>query len=362
MNRLIIPIIFTAIIAAITSCNKITPDSPIKPEEAEQVPELLYRAPENKGFKMIAYFPYYRELDPVSIPDESIKRVNIACFAFATIKNDFTVDLHQPGNLYILANRCKALGVKVLLSFNGEHDIFLKMTMKKKYRDIFILSLKDIVNQYGLDGIDNDWEYPTKRDQSYLGNLYLMRELSNYLHSPDENKLLTMAITCGKYIGNISNGIVEECYPCVDWFNVMTYDDFSTTSAGIHHSPMELLVTGYNYWVGTRGLSSNKFVGGIPIYGRASGITQSGTTLTYKNIISQGGDPDANQATVTSSSYNDGKTPYTIYYNGRPLVREKVDFCIEKETGGIMFWEAGQDMHDERSLIKTAFDRYKSKQ
>lgn len=359
MNRYLSIAVLSILIAAASSCTKITPDNPDQPEQ-ETIPELIYKAPDNDGFKMIAYFPYYRELDPASIPDSTILRLDIACFAFATIKDDFTVDLHQAGNLYILASRCKALGVKVLLSFNGDHSIFLRMTLKQSYRDIFIKSLKEIVDRYGLDGIDNDWEYPTMKDQSYKGNLYLMRELSNYLHSPQENKLLTMAITCGKYVGNISNGIIDGCYPCVDWFNVMTYDDFSTTTPYIHHSTFELLETGYNYWVNTRGVPLKKFVGGIPVYGRASGITQSGTTLTYKSILEQGGDPDANEAVVTSSSYNNGTTPYTIYYNGRPLVRQKVDFCIEKGTAGVMFWEAGQDMHDERSLIKAASDRYKA--
>lgn len=351
--------ICTSAIAA--SCSKIDPviPDPVIPEP--EIPAtLIYAAPENTGFQKIAYFPYYRELDPSSIPDTTLKMIDVACFAFATINSNFTVTLQQAGNLIILAERCKKLGVKVLISFNGEHSIYASMVSKQQSRETFINSIKNIVDTYKLDGVDNDWEYPTKKDNSYQGNVYLMRELSNWLHSPTEGKLLTMAITCGKYVGNISNGITEDVFPCVDWFNVMSYDDFSTSVPGIHHSPFSLLVTAYNYWVGTRQMPKNKFVGGIPIYGRASGITQSGTTLTYKSILEQGGDPDANEATVTSSSYNNGNTSYTIYYNGRPLVREKVDYLITNKTGGYMFWEAGQDMHDDRSIIKTAFDELKA--
>ena len=328
----------------------------ISPDDPEITPSLAYAAPDNNNFRRVGYFPYYRDLSSAGIPDSTLLRLDVACFAFAEIQPDFTVKVPSPNELYNLVRRCKELGVKVFLSFNGEHSIYARMVSKKGYRSVFINSLMELVQRYGIDGIDNDWEYPSTKDGSSKGNLCLMRELSNILHAPGVNKYLTAAITCGKYVGSYSNGILDEVYPCVDWFNVMTYDDFSTTTAGIHHSPMELLETGYKYWVETRGMPPAKFVGGIPIYGRPSGMTQSGTVLTYKGIIEQGGDPDKNQAEVTSSSYNNGKTKYTVYYNGRPLVRKKTRFCMDKGVGGIMFWEAGQDTHDGTSLIKAAYD------
>lgn len=330
------------------------------PEENEEVPEtvpeLIYAAPENKEFRRVGYFPYYRDLSEFGIPDSTILRLDIACFAFAEIQQDFTVKLHGDAELYTLVRRCKELGVKVLLSFNGDHSIYAEMVKKEKTRAIFINSVMQIVDAYGLDGVDNDWEYPSTKDASSTGNLYLMREFSNILHAPNVNKFLTAAITCGKYVGAYSNGILSDCFPCLDWCNVMVYDDFSTTQAGIAHSPMSLMETAYKYWVETRKMPLHKFVGGIPIYGRASGITQKGTVLTYKNIIEQGGDPDKNEAMVTSSSYNNGNTPYMIYYNGRPLVREKTRYCLDKGVGGIMFWEAGQDTKDSTSIIKAAYD------
>lgn len=354
LKRLIIVFLFAF---ALFSCGEkpiVNPDNDDSVPEA--VPLLTHPAPENKVFRRVGYFPYYRDLSQGGIPDHILTCLDVACFAFAEIQHDFTVKVHQPSELYTLVRRCKELGIKVFISFNGEHDLYAQMVKKGGTRAIFINSIMEVVNKYGLDGVDNDWEYPSTKDGSSRGNLYLMREFSNILHAPGTDKFLTAAITCGKYVGSYSNGILEECFPCVDWFNVMSYDDFSTSEPGVFHSPMELLETAYVYWVETRKMPLNKFVGGIPIYGRPSGITQSGTVLTYKNIIEQGGDPDENRALVTSSSYENGSKEYWVYYNGRPLVREKTRYCLDKQTGGIMFWEAGQDTSDSTSLIKAAYD------
>ena len=53
-----------------------------------------------------------------------------------------------------------------------------------------------------------------------------MRELSIWLHDPAVNKLLTMAITSGKYTGAVASAIETECFDYVDWFNVMCYDNY----------------------------------------------------------------------------------------------------------------------------------------
>lgn len=337
---------------AFSSCSeKEDPEPEIDPEEYSKA-ELLYPAPKNGSFQKIAYFPDYRNFDPVSIPDETLKMLDVACFAFATIQPDNTAKIGDSGQLMVLVNRCHKLGVKVLLSLSGDSELFRKMTGLKSTRAIFEKSVMDIVSRYNLDGVDNDWEYPSSASTSAVGNLNLMREFSNLLHADGSEKLLTMAITPGKYEGSYSDGILNDVFDCVDWFNVMVYDDFSTKVAGINHSPFSLMEIAYEYWVNKRRLPKEKFVGGLPCYGRPSGMTQSGTVKTYSSILDQGGDPDADEAVVSSTNY----PSYTIYYNGRPTIRKKVAYCLEKGVGGYFFWEAGQDKCDDRSLIKAAYE------
>ena len=44
---------------------------------------LKYPAPENTRFRIIGYVPGYRDVS--QIPDETLSRMDIACYAFATI-------------------------------------------------------------------------------------------------------------------------------------------------------------------------------------------------------------------------------------------------------------------------------------
>lgn len=315
----------------------------------------VYKAPKNAKFQKVVYFPSYRTLTEAAIPDEKLRMADVACFAFASINSDYTLSVQEPNKLRALVARCHAAGVKIVISLNGSHSLYAAMTASADARARFIGSLRGIVDTYGLDGVDNDWEYPRTTDGSDKGNTALMRELSCWLHDPAVNKLLTMAITPGKYVGATSNAIQKECFDYVDWFNIMVYDDFSNDTPGINHSPFSLLETAYKYWVVTREMPKSKFVAGIPVYGRSSGLGKS-VSMAYSTILAQGGDPDADQATVTSSSYNDGKTPFTVYYNGRKLVRKKTRYCIDQGLGGVMFWEAGQDTQDDRSLIRAAHE------
>lgn len=369
--RLVIAV--TLLISGVTACDKdpLIPDTPIHnpelPEEDDdkggdepagpeypdvKVDGLQYPAPINRDFMRIAYFPSYRNVGENYVPDFIYESIDVACYAFAKIQGDYTVKVTEPSVMQALVSRAHRLGKKVLISFNGTGATFVKMTSQPDSRRTFVNSVMAVVNQYGLDGVDNDWEYPSTKDGSDRGNLELMKEFSNLLHKPGSDMLLTMAITPAKWAGSYRDAILDDLFWCVDWFNVMTYDDYSESVPGQNHSSMELLENAYKYYVTTRGLPPYKFVAGLPCYGRASGITQGGTTMSYSAILKQGGNPDEDSATVSQSSYSGGS--YTIYYNGRPTIRRKVKFALDKSLGGYFFWEQGQDSYDDRSLLLCA--------
>ena len=287
--------------------------------------------------------------------DEYLQMLDVACYAFAEMKDDYTLTIQQPAKFQQLVNRCKSLGVKVVICFyggGGSHEKYVKMVASEENRAKFIASLKNIVETYDLDGVDNDWEYPRTSDNSHTGNTALMRELSAWLHDPAVNKLLTMAITPGVYEGSVSNGIETECFDYVDWFNIMCYDSYlGWADKKPEDLPLEMLKISYNYWVVKRSMPKYKFVGGISVYGRPSDEKNNGKAFTYAGILAQGGDPDGYKAHVSSSSYTGD-----VYYNGRTFVQKKTRYCIDQGVGGIMFWEVGQDVPDDRSLVKAAYD------
>ena len=203
---------------------------------------------EVKQFQKVGYFPSYRSITAMS--DEYLQMLDVACYAFAEMKDDYTLTIQQPAKFQQLVNRCKSLGVKVVICFyggGGSHEKYVKMVASEENRAKFIASLKNIVETYDLDGVDNDWEYPRTSDNSHTGNTALMRELSAWLHDPAVNKLLTMAITPGVYEGSVSNGIETECFDYVDWFNIMCYDSYlGWADKKPEDLPLEMLTISYN--------------------------------------------------------------------------------------------------------------------
>jgi GH18 family chitinase len=210
----------------------------------------------------------------------------------------------------------------------------------------------NLVRTYGLDGVDMDWEFPRTDDGTDITYTSLMKQLSDSCHTGSKY-YLTAAITAGKYAGAVRDAIKSELWQgnYVDWFNIMSYDDYSTTIPYRQHCDYTLASTSINYWINTRGIPASKAVLGIAGYGRPSGITQSGTVLSYNDILLQGGNPQSDSAIVTSGGF----TNYTIYYNGLATVKKKA--MLAKQTAnGIMIWEKSHDNHSNNSLLKAVCD------
>jgi chitinase len=305
--------------------------------------------PPDFGFKVVGYFPYYRNVS--STPDVKFKMTNVVNYAFATVTAAGGLTINTPATFTAVIAKAKANNAKVFISINGANADFKNATGTILARTGFINTIMSTVRSYGLDGVDLDWEFPSTTDGTDQLFTALMKDLSDTLHT-NGKYYLTAAITAGKYAGSIRDAIQNPVFGYADWFNVMVYDDFSTSAPYKHHSDMALANVCMNYWLNTRGMPASKFVLGLPGYGRPSGITQTNTILTYTGILTQGGSPLLDSAVVTSSGF---ATPYTVYYNGIPTIKQKT--MLAKQRGnGVMLWEKGQDANDNNSLLKAACD------
>jgi GH18 family chitinase len=279
---------------------------------------------------------------------------NVVNYAFFEVNNTGTLNVQSPTTLAAVITKARANNAKVFVSINdGSGDgktNFKAMAATQAGRTVFAADVMNKVRQYGFDGVDVDWEFPTTNDGTDATFTALMKELSDSLHR-DARYYLTAAITAGKYAGSIRDAIRNEVFAYADWFNIMAYDDFSTTVPYKHHSDYTLASVCLNYWLTTRGMPASKVVLGLPAYGRPSGITQSNTILTYKTILSQGGNPLLDSAIVSSGGF----TNYTIYYNGQYTVKRKA-ILAKQIANGVMMWEKWQDAPDAASLLKAACD------
>jgi GH18 family chitinase len=313
---------------------------------------ITIQAPPGFGYYVVGYFPSYR--NPAEVPDVKFRMTNVVVYAFFAVNSAGTLDAVSPSTLSALMAKARANNAKVFVGINdGSGDgktNFKNMASSIAGRTNFAKDVMNKVRQYGFDGVDIDWEFPTTADGTDVTYTAMMKELSDSLHR-DARYYLSAAITAGKYAGGIRDAIRGEIFPYVDFFNIMAYDDFSSTTPYRHHSDFTLAQTCLNYWLTTRGMPRSKCVLGFPAYGRPSGITQTNTVLSYKAILAQGGNPQLDSAVVTAGGFNN----YTIYYNGQYTVKRKAKLAKDI-ANGVMMWEKWQDTGDDNSLLKAACD------
>ena len=311
----------------------------------------IIQSPPPFGYYVVGYFPSYRNLSDV--PDVKFRMTNCVVYAFYSVNGSGTLSAPSSPTASLTAVRDKARtnGSKIFLGINdGAAGNFKNMAATAAGRNNFIKDVMNTVRANNIDGVDIDWEFPTTTDGTDATFTLLMKELSDSLHR-DARYYLSAAITAGKYAGGIRDAIRNEIFPYVDIFNIMAYDDFNTTVPYRHHSDYTLATVCLNYWLTTRSMPASKAVLGLPAYGRPSGITQTNTVLTYKTILSQGGNPQYDSAVVTAGGF----TNYTIYYNGQYTVKRKA-ILAKQIANGVMMWEKWQDAIDINSLLKAACD------
>jgi len=352
-NYRILKIFTIVIIFFFQSCKKDSPIAPPQPPPPPPPVPIVIQSPPGFGFYVVGYFPSYRTLSEV--PDIKFKMCNVVNYAFFGVNSTGTLTVNNPALVPQVVAKAKANNAKVFVSINdGSGDgktNFKNMAATAAGRNNFIKNVMDNVRLYNFDGVDVDWEFPRTDEGTDVTFTALIKELSDSLHR-DAKYYLSVAITAGKYAGAVRDAIKTEIFTYVDFFNVMSYDDFSTSTLYKHHSDYTLSVTSLNYWLTTRGMPKEKCVLGFPAYGRASGITQSGTALPYRTILAQGGSSQSDSALVTTTAFPNG---FMIYYNGQPTVKLKT-MLAKQRANGVMMWEKWQDAPDGNSLLKAACD------
>ncbi|CAG8617124.1 4335_t:CDS:2 [Paraglomus brasilianum] len=135
-------------------------------------------------------------------------------------------------NLNTLVWYAHTFNVKVLLAIGGwtGSKTFSSMAESPESRAVFINSTMSLINQYNLDGVDIDWEYPGRKG-AICNVVNPQNDTSNFLTLLKElraavgNKLLTIAARAETFDG--PNGPIPDVSgfaSVVDWVNVMAYD------------------------------------------------------------------------------------------------------------------------------------------
>jgi chitinase len=268
-------------------------------------------------FKVIGYMPSWTG-DVNTVQYSKLTHINYA-FLLPTATGGIQ-GIENPSKLQSLVSNAHANGVKVMISVggwnNGDDSGFETLAGNSGYRNTFVTNMINFVNQYGLDGVDIDWEYP---DGGTSANNYvtLMTQLSTEMHN--RGKLLTAAV-----VGTGGGSILASVFNVVDFLNLMAYD-----YNNYDHSTYSYAQQSMSEWRG-RGLPQNKCVLGVPFYGRPS-------WETFAALVARGADPYAD-------------TYSGVGYNGITTIKNKTNLAFDQGSG-VMIWELSGDATGANSLL-----------
>ncbi len=233
--------------------------------------------------------------------------------------------------------RAHGKGVKVYASFAGgsppEH---LKNLLKADKRSTLVNALADLATHYDLDGIDVDLE------GSFIDENYepFVVELHTALKA--KGKEITAAVATWN-----GNTISDKALVLFDKVHIMSYDQtgpWNLQRPG-PHSTYEVAVSDVAYWMVTRSVPPAKLTLGVPFYGYGFGPNIQ-SDMSYGTIVSTFPNSE-NQDEITVPDKG------TMYYNGIPTIKKKVQMAMDKKLGGVMIWQLFGDAEGDKSLLST---------
>ena len=272
--------------------------------------------------------------------------------------------------------------MKVLLSIGGwtYSSKFPPIAATEAGRQKFASSAVNLVKDWGLDGIDIDWEYPanSQEAQDFVLLLKACREaLDSYAQAsaPGYHFLITVATAAGP--SHYHSMDLAGMSPFVDSWNLMAYDYAGSWDSTTGHQAnrytdtanpastkfsTEQAVEDYV----AAGIPSHKIQLGLPLYGRSfqdtaglgksysgigAGSVQSGIWL-YKDLPRPGAQEDYDDVAKASYSYNPA-TKELVTYDTVFSAIAKAKYLVSKGLGGAVFWEASGDKTGDKSLVGT---------
>lgn len=241
-----------------------------------------------------------RQLLPRDIHPHLCSHINVA-FARIVNKSIYLED-HQYATLRDIGQLRKTNPkLKILLSVGGSGNDrgFSDMVVDHASRKTFIKSIKYLLRNYTLDGIDLDWEFPAvgnsnlasklavaKRERQHFSQL--LREIRAEYVREKRKYLLTVAVAAPEIIVDVAYD-VDQLDLYTDFVNVMTYDfnfysgktPFTGLNSPLYARPEEqlyLATLNINYTIHmyiSKGLSPDKLVVGVPTYGHSYTLVNS---------------------------------------------------------------------------------------
>lgn len=336
-----------------------------------------YSQSKNK-FAVIAY---YADNNLAQIDSFSIEKLTHIIFSFCHLKgNRLNVDDAADSAMIrkMVSLKKRNPGLKVILSLGGWggcaacSDAFATKEGRKEFSN----SVKELSEYFGSDGLDLDWEYPTI--QGYPGHKFQPADKENFSELINQ-----LRQTLGKKyeISFAAGGFNQFIDKAVDWkkvmkkvnyVNMMTYDLVNGYAKITGHhtalystqSQVESTDNAIQKLLSI-GVPKNKIVIGAAFYGRMweavpdsnYGLYQSGKflkSISYKNFASQLSADSGfvyhwDEKAMAPHLFNPVRHLF-VTYDDKHSMQQKTKYAMDKQLGGIMFWQLTGDVYSDGLL------------
>ncbi len=321
------------------------------------------------------YIAYVGITDLKHLCCANVNHIDVFNIAFGGIEQGEVVIPLKHELALIPTIREKNPNCKFVLSIGGwSADGFSQYTRTDEQRKTLAESMLSIVQTYGLDGVDLDWEYPCFSVAGIASHpddgehyVYLIREIRELFLKEQEDKLLTIAVGGDVYYSQAVP--MEKMEPYLDYVQIMSYDlrgGFTNVSghhANLYQPQYDLtLVSGDK---GVReyekaGVPKEKLVLGIASYSRKwTGVpnmdhgygqmaqSYGGYGPTYEILKRE----FINQKGFIRYWDDVAKAPYLfdgytfISYDDPESVGCKLDYAENHKLYGVMIWEVADTPH-----------------
>ena len=291
------------------------------------------------------------------MPD--VEHITCINYAFAQINEtaDGLVIDNEARLRQILELKKTKPGLKVLLSVGGwGGGRFSELAASTRNRRLFAWDCRRVVWEYGVDGIDIDWEYPTQSTSGISSSPDDTNNLTKLLQDIrtviGPKRMLTVAtVSSGLYVN------LKETVKYADWINLMTYD---MGQPPYHNAPLHqsdkvktIAVDEAVQKVLAAGVPRDKIVMGIPFYGRGIDGFPEDVKNTDAHLVSNYFFNWDDDAMVPYMADRSGKMKYT--YDDARSIGLKAAFARDEKLRGAMCWpNSGDD--EESTLLRAVCD------
>lgn len=317
--------------------------------------EKVETKPQISG-KINLVWDYYSEYVNAPTRTEEIHGVNVVSPSFFSLKDAEGVEIidnaKRGGNQYIAWAKENGYKIWAMFSNNSMKDVTSRILNDYTSRTQLIEQIVELAVEYGLDGINVDFEYMNMADKDVYSRFII--ELAPRLR--EHGMVTSVDVTAPDGSENWSLCFDrDDLAKAADYIMFMAYDQHGVSSTKTGS------VAGYDWveanikkFLGQEAVAKEKIILGMPLYTRlwrtdtdgkitSSVINMNNINQTLPGDITKTWDEITKQYYV---EYTIGRYQYQMWVEDVNSIREKLNLISQYELAGGAFWEKDRETQD----------------